>query len=81
MGSEHDLVNRTKGDSINPWLRYKGKIKLFKNQNWPTSHMGLIRDAELVNDSDWPVIEKRGDYEGPLADIANPSQSSTRNSA
>ena len=61
LGSEHDLVNRAKGDGINPWRRYKGKIKLFKNQNWPTSHMGLIRDAELVSDSDWPVTGKRGD--------------------
>jgi hypothetical protein len=48
LKSEHDLVNGTKGDSINPWRRYKGKIRLFENQNWPTSHLDLIKDAELL---------------------------------
>ena len=36
------------GYSINPWRRYKGKIKLFKNQNWPTSHLDLKSDAGLL---------------------------------
>ncbi len=47
---EHDSVNGKKGesDSINPWRRYRGKIKLFENQNWPSSHLNLIRDAEVL---------------------------------
>jgi len=51
LENEHKLVNRTKGDSINPWRRYGGKIKLFENENWPISHpshLELIKHAELL---------------------------------
>jgi benzodiazapine receptor len=45
---EHRLVNKTKGDSINPWRRYTGKIRLCPNQNWSASHLELIKDAGLL---------------------------------
>lgn len=49
LKSEHNLVHRIKGDSINPWRRYTGKIKLFDNQkNWTPPHLDLIKNAELL---------------------------------
>jgi hypothetical protein len=48
LASEHTLVHRTKGDSINPWNRYTGSITLCENENWPAIQLELIKGAGLL---------------------------------
>jgi hypothetical protein len=47
LESEHSLLDAKNGNCDNPWLRYKGKIRLLENPSWPLAHRELIEKAEL----------------------------------
>jgi hypothetical protein len=48
LGSEDNLLDKYKGNCDNPWLRYKGLIKLAENKKWEPLHQDLIKKAELL---------------------------------
>jgi hypothetical protein len=48
LGSEHRSVNSVEENSDNPWLRYKGEIRLVPNLDWTSSQRVLIERAGLV---------------------------------
>ena len=48
LKSEHDLVDKIPGDDSNPWLRYKGLIRLAENKNWDPLQQDLIEKAGLL---------------------------------
>jgi hypothetical protein len=45
LQSENELLDARKGDMFNPWLRYKGFIRLAENQKWPDFQRQLILAA------------------------------------
>ncbi len=47
LESEHCLL-RSSGNALNPWLRYKGHLRLAVNPEWPVLHRQLIVNAGLV---------------------------------
>jgi hypothetical protein len=48
LQSEHILLNSREGTVHNPWLRYKGVIRLAENPKWPDFQRRMIVEAELL---------------------------------
>jgi hypothetical protein len=48
LQSEYQLFNKLEIDCDNPWLRYKGKIKLANNLNWDNKQRRRILEANLL---------------------------------
>jgi hypothetical protein len=48
LQSEDSPLKKLDGNCDNPWLRYKGKIKLFDNPKWTAEQRKPINDADLL---------------------------------
>ena len=48
LRSEDKQLKNDERDYNNPWLRYRGKLKLVENQDWPASQRELIVAAGLL---------------------------------